>query len=170
MIEDNKQCVALLRRVNKKAVLCKGREPVVRALLLAILLERVVVDLVDYEDEEDYYEHEEEYGNDPRGASGIASDIAFSLDRERNIATDIVHDLDLGFDLELAIDLFRGVGIHIEENDLKCRLTSQQYDDITDYLEACLLLVECLNLASVSNRAGIEAQLLLPPETSMQAQ
>ena len=34
---------------------------------------------------------------------------------------------------------------------------------LTCYLEANLLLIDCLNLARVSDRMGIEDDLLLPP-------
>jgi hypothetical protein len=42
-------------------------------------------------------------------------------------------------------------------------LSYQQQKRLADYLEASNFLLECLNLATVSDRAAIEGRLLLPP-------
>jgi hypothetical protein len=47
--------------------------------------------------------------------------------------------------------------------DLDKDLQEEQWDRLTEYLEANELLVRCLELALVKDRAGIMAQMLLPP-------
>ena len=42
------------------------------------------------------------------------------------------------------------------------KLTHELINNIDDYLKATRLLVDCLPLAMVSDRTGIEDQLLLP--------
>ncbi|MBN2394433.1 MAG: hypothetical protein JXR84_27110 [Anaerolineae bacterium] len=43
-------------------------------------------------------------------------------------------------------------------------LSDAQVTALEEYTEATELLVECLNLARVSDRAAIEARILRPPE------
>lgn len=43
-------------------------------------------------------------------------------------------------------------------------LSDTQIQRLVDYLEANQLLLECLNVAVVSDRAAIEARILQPPE------
>lgn len=50
----------------------------------------------------------------------------------------------------------------IEQRDIG-REWDVDYRQVANYLEANQLLVDCLQLAVVSDRAGIEAGLLLPP-------
>ena len=42
-------------------------------------------------------------------------------------------------------------------------LTEEEAKQLADYLQATHLLVECLELASVTDREGIKERLLLPP-------
>ena len=43
-------------------------------------------------------------------------------------------------------------------------LSYQQWKELDEYLAANQLLLECLNLAAVTNREASENLLLLPPE------
>ncbi len=82
-----------------------------------------------------------------------ALDLALARDHAIALALDFTLDLDL--DLTLTLDL-----------DLEWEFSREQAECLTAYFEANRLLVECLNLAYVSNRTKIEDSLLLPPPVS----
>jgi len=45
----------------------------------------------------------------------------------------------------------------------KLELTNEQQKNVLTYFIACRLLIDCLSLAVVSDRAAIESRMLLPP-------
>lgn len=169
LIQDDKRCSALLRWVKKKAALSNRPKSAARALLLIVLLDRAADFELDDDSEPDLAfnsvdDDEDYYFNIIDLARSLARDLAVKLDHDRDIHIDIVKDLNLGSDIELARDLLHDFGVELEESDLEhnWRLSESQCEDLIQYLEANLLLVECLDLAVVSDRVGIEKRLLLP--------
>lgn len=56
-----------------------------------------------------------------------------------------------------------------QDADQKSVITNGRFTNIVTYFVAAALLVECLSLAVVSNRAAIEDRLLLPPDENRAA-
>jgi len=65
------------------------------------------------------------------------------------------------------IDLINNLGIKLDADDFEvihnCNLTEEKAFQIVKFMYANVLLVECLQLAAVSDRVGFESRLLLPP-------
>jgi len=89
---------------------------------------------------------------------------ARSLDLARVVAKE--RELNLAGALSYAKDF--GIDLPLDALETKVSLASAQADHISRYVRASLLLLECLQLAVVSDRAGIRAQLLLPPGSNAQ--
>jgi predicted NACHT family NTPase len=82
-----------------------------------------------------------------------ASALAQALDTTKDINDNINLALDLEFALVLAVDHAHTFPMDLVENNHMAR-----------YLIAMQLIVDCLELAYVANRAAIEGRLLLPPQ------
>ena len=93
-------------------------------------------------------------------AHAHARALALALDLDRNLAHDRARDLALIFDLDRALDRALDRDLALDRARV---LDRDRAHDLVTYLEANRLLIECLEVAYVTNRQEIEDSLLVPP-------
>jgi hypothetical protein len=117
----------------------------------------------------------------PDLARALALDLIRVLGLARGLARDLAHDRDPNLHQALITlgvpvtdtppeawssfaDELRSIMITHRNIGHEWNFAPEQIERLNTYFEANRLLVECLNLACVSNRAAIEDSLLLPPD------
>jgi len=168
LIEKDRSSVALLHWANEKAAASKQPGTSSRAVFLFIALDLVLASNPDLD-------LSSTIGHVRDLALSLARDLALDLDRDLAHAFALAHPSDSDATLDPARARARsrnltrasklGVELKADDYEREWNLTTVQAECLTRYLMANQLLVECLRLAAVSNRAGIEARLLLPPGT-----
>jgi len=71
-------------------------------------------------------------------------------------------DVDKSLNPEIIVKLAKQLGVKLYKTDLELRV--RHVNSLIRYLQLNLLLLECLNLASVSNRSSVLSQLIFLPE------
>jgi NACHT conflict system protein len=141
-IQSDKKCAALLRWAHRCATISKHPGPGLRAAFLVIVLDGV-------------YKHET-YAATNTGRE-LARWLEFSRDRARLLNMALARDRALFRARALQL----GVKLKANEIDFVREFTARQFTRLQQYLEANLFLLECLQLATVTDRAGIESQMVL---------
>jgi energy-coupling factor transporter ATP-binding protein EcfA2 len=146
LIRKDTTCEALLRWSQEQAAASKWPgAPGVRATFIVIGLEG--------------------YSRPGYRASPLARELAKSLDYQSAVARARARAFARDPALIRARADELGVRLPSDHRKYTFNFSEVEIKHLEQYLEANLLLVECLELATVSDRAGVMASLLLPPNS-----
>jgi hypothetical protein len=98
-----------------------------------------------------------------------ALSLAHILNRQQSKILDGIFNFSIAEDrIFRARELAHIPGITLQWNDVNrsWKMGVQNSKRVVQYLSACSLLAECLQLAAVADRKALEAQILLPPKSS----